>query len=761
MSKRYYGHSGHDSSFSNKRARNDDGNVDLAAAVSTILAAASSGRGQEQLASLLGTVFDGNGSVGGGGDYGGHSRGSSSYSSRHGQASSRTSSRGPGGRVSRWDAVVIPAACVGWLKGRQGGTIREIEAKSGATVEVDQSTKEMGHCTVHMHGSEECKRKAYGFVVAEMLKVADQPHSNMDCSAIGTKLTFELDPAYVGWVKGPKGKVVQDITNKSLTRVDVDQTGGPGSRATVNIYGTHDNVAHAKELIAFELNKVSPEASAEVNALRTQAAPQPVGSSGGGSGSLSLGLGGGSPSTLQIPASFVGWLKGKQGQMIREIEVRSEAGVEIDQTTKDAGYCTVHFHGGPSECKKARGFVVAEILKVADQSGQSLDPDLGVKLEISIDESFVGWVKGPKGKVVQDITLRSCTRVDVDQKAGGGRALVRIYGTHENVAAAKDFIAHEISKVSPEAGAEINGIPRPMTPLTALQLDSLAVHPGGGSGITGVAPPGTSSLSSSLLSSGFGQHDSLKIPSSYVGWIKGKQGSMIREIEHKSGAVVDVDQSTQSTGAVTVNFRGTEESKKRAFGFVMAEAIKVAHQPSVGTEKFDYHAFGTMMEFEVENQYVGWIKGPRGKVIQDISNRSATRVDMDQNNPHLAMVKIYGTYEGVDEARQMVASELSKVNPEAARHILGEDSLSAAPETARFPTPPPPPRASPQPQMQAGLPDLASTTAALASALQGVGGLGGDPNLASQQAAAAQLAQSFLQQLATVAPGMMPGVGRL
>lgn len=82
--------------------------------------------------------------------------------------------------------------------------IREIEAKSGATVEIDQSTKDEGHCTVHMQGDEEGKRKAYGFVVAELLKVADQPSSNMDCTAIGTKLSLVIDSKFVGWVKGPK-----------------------------------------------------------------------------------------------------------------------------------------------------------------------------------------------------------------------------------------------------------------------------------------------------------------------------------------------------------------------------------------------------------------------------------------------------------------------------------------------------------------------------------------------------------------------------
>lgn len=43
-------------------------------------------------------------------------------------------------------------------RGRQGATIREIEAKSGATVDIDQSTKDLGSCTVYIRGPEDPRR---------------------------------------------------------------------------------------------------------------------------------------------------------------------------------------------------------------------------------------------------------------------------------------------------------------------------------------------------------------------------------------------------------------------------------------------------------------------------------------------------------------------------------------------------------------------------------------------------------------------------
>merc|ERR1719401_3065260 len=133
--------------------------------------------------------------------------------------------------------------------------VKDIQEKSGARIEIDQTTKDQGHCTVHIQGTEDQKQFAYGFVVAEVIKVADQPGSNMDYSQLGAKLEIEIDPKYVGWIKGPKGKVVMDITTRSSTRVDVDQTDANRGLAMVRVYGTHEGVQHAKELIAHEVSK--------------------------------------------------------------------------------------------------------------------------------------------------------------------------------------------------------------------------------------------------------------------------------------------------------------------------------------------------------------------------------------------------------------------------------------------------------------------------------------------------------------------------
>ncbi|CAK0809306.1 unnamed protein product [Prorocentrum cordatum] len=582
---------------------------------------------------------------------------------------------------SPYDAVVVPTMAIGWLKGRQGAMIQEIQTKSGVVIDVDQSMQDTGHCTVFLHGEQDGKKKAHGMIVAEIMKVATQPNSGVDCSNLGTAIQIKIDASYVGWVKGPKGKVVQDVTNRSNTRVDIDQQNVEPGTAMINVFGTREGVAHAKELLAFEISKVSPDTAAEINSAsvaQLSAGLLPPGSE-------LLATGGAPPpteapslrllpheqdvpsqfSSIVIPASYVGWLKGRQGAMVRDIEGKSGAVVDIDQTTKELGHCTVNIMGGEEQKRTAYGLVVGEVMKVADQSGAIGEVgSLGVKEEIQIEASLVGWVKGPKGKVVQDISRRSSTRIDVDQPASDpNHAFVKVYGTRENVSHAKELIAFEISKVSPETASAITGG----------NYDNVTPHH--------AMPPSAPSSSSSGRGCQDAASAALVIPASYVGWLKGRQGAMIRDIEARSGAAVDIDQTTKDQGHCTVMIHGNEQSKKIAHGLVVAEVMKVAEQSGDSDAVASY---GTRLDIRIDSKFVGWVKGPRGKVVQDITARSATRVDVDQghHDPGHATVKIYGTIEGVHAAKELIAHEISKVSPEAAGEIMGGAPIRAPPPPA-------------------------------------------------------------------------------
>jgi len=163
----------------------------------------------------------------------------------------------------RYDDVKLPNACVGWLKGKQGGMIRDIEHRSGAQVDIDQSMVDSGFSMAKISGGSLQKKLAHGLVVAEVMKVKDQSAEPFDFE-IGIQVDFRIDQQYVGWIKGPRGKVVQDIQCKSGTRIDVDQRGPDPKVAIVKFFGTAEGTAHARKLMASELSKVSEVAAEDI-----------------------------------------------------------------------------------------------------------------------------------------------------------------------------------------------------------------------------------------------------------------------------------------------------------------------------------------------------------------------------------------------------------------------------------------------------------------------------------------------------------------
>lgn len=163
-----------------------------------------------------------------------------------------------------WDIIRIPNTSVGWLKGRQGAMMRDIENRSGAQVDIDQATKHMGYSTARMRGGYLQKKTAFGFVIAEVMKVLEQSGEQPEPGFPGHKWEFRVDTQYVGWVKGPQGKVVQDIQVKSSTRIDVDQNTRELGYATVKVFGTHEGVRTARALIATTLAKITPELATDL-----------------------------------------------------------------------------------------------------------------------------------------------------------------------------------------------------------------------------------------------------------------------------------------------------------------------------------------------------------------------------------------------------------------------------------------------------------------------------------------------------------------
>merc|ERR1712060_388694 len=60
---------------------------------------------------------------------------------------------------------------------------------------------------------------------------------------------------------------------------------------------------------------------------------------------------------MQVEQKWVGWLLGKSGIVLKEIELQSGARITIDQSTKDLGFSTVHISGDWQQSSSARQLI--------------------------------------------------------------------------------------------------------------------------------------------------------------------------------------------------------------------------------------------------------------------------------------------------------------------------------------------------------------------------------------------------------------------
>jgi len=200
----------------------------------------------------------------------------------------------------------IQQKTVGWLIGKGGKTMREIEAESGARVKVDQSTKDLGYSVFTITGNQSSVQHAHNRVQASL----------STCCPDGTAILGVISKEEPGFADGFGGS-------------------GPSSGAAPGFHGGLD----------FQ--------GADLHGL---------------TGPSSLGNNMTTQETVQVQQSYVGWLLGKSGTVLREIEMKSGARIVLDQSVKELGFSNVNVHGAPPQVATARA-LIEEKCRQAEQRG--------------------------------------------------------------------------------------------------------------------------------------------------------------------------------------------------------------------------------------------------------------------------------------------------------------------------------------------------------------------------------------------------------
>jgi far upstream element-binding protein len=116
----------------------------------------------------------------------------------------------------------------------------------------------------------------------------------------------EVSALYVGRVIGKGGEMIRDLQARSGCRIDVDQNVPPGQPRLITYRGTRKTVEFAKQLVRMLCQENVNEAD--------------------------LPLGDAKREYLVVPATSVGKIIGRGGEMIRELQSRSHAKIQVDHT---------------------------------------------------------------------------------------------------------------------------------------------------------------------------------------------------------------------------------------------------------------------------------------------------------------------------------------------------------------------------------------------------------------------------------------------
>mmetsp|Transcript_401 Transcript_401/g.656 ORF Transcript_401/g.656 Transcript_401/m.656 type:complete len:634 (-) Transcript_401:1443-3344(-) len=177
----------------------------------------------------------------------------------------------------------------------------------------------------------------------------------------------EVSALYVGRVIGKGGEMIRDLQARSACRIDVDQNVPPGQPRLITYRGTRKTVDFAKHLVHMLCQENVNEAD--------------------------LPLGEAKREYLIVPATSVGKIIGRGGEMIRELQARSHAKIQVDHSGSsglDTNEKQVTITGTDQSVVKAKEMVLFLVANPNMDAMQSLN----MLVEDKVSRGGV-WGSGP------------------------------------------------------------------------------------------------------------------------------------------------------------------------------------------------------------------------------------------------------------------------------------------------------------------------------------------------------------------------------
>lgn len=516
-----------------------------------------------------------------------------------------------GGPDAGSEEMTIEQRFVGWLLGRGGGVVREIEQESGCKVSINQETRAQGYSILQLYGNAVQREQARGVIDASLQRAG------------GTR----GGPPPMA---GGKGLVPRGAAAKGGQPMFTLRGGGASSAAGFTVT---------------------------------------IGGAGKGKGFMAAGCGGkgggaAGQEQIQIEQKWVGWLLGKGGGLCREIEQECGCRIKIDQSTRDQGFSTVRIEGQPAQVASAKQLILGKLSQVG---GAPVAGSAGeTTMQVQVEQKWVGWLLGKSGSVLKEMEFATGAKISINQDTKQeGYSVAVISGTTPQIQSAYALMYEKIAQVDPQA-ADSGLVQLGTDPLTAESgLPQLGTSPGAGArGFVASALVTTPKAKGPVITIG-SQTVELQVEQRWVGWLLGSGGKTIKQMEATTGCRIACDQNTKDLGYSLVKVTGPGSAVQAALDSIqssLAMAEKGGHR---GTDDLaDAGAEVETFEMTVEQKKVGWLLGKGGVVLREIETTSGCRCSLDQSTKELgySTVKISGSSHGIASAQQLIDQKLSQAD---------------------------------------------------------------------------------------------------
>mmetsp|Transcript_33936 Transcript_33936/g.37905 ORF Transcript_33936/g.37905 Transcript_33936/m.37905 type:complete len:561 (-) Transcript_33936:562-2244(-) len=303
----------------------------------------------------------------------------------------------------------------------------------------------------------------------------------------------EISAAYVGRVIGKGGEMIRDLQARSACRIDVDQNVPPGQPRWITYRGSRKTVDFAKQLVHMLCQGNLNEAD--------------------------LPLGEAKREFLVVPASSVGKIIGRGGEMIRELQSRSQAKIQVDhrgQSGLDVSQKQVTMTGTEQSVDKAKEMVLFLVANPMMDAMQSIN----MLIDDKIQRGGV-WGSGPPYPNLPQ------NGQNMQPSGGGGNGYGQSYGGGGNQGS--------------YGGAPYGGAPQFYQQQQQQQQQPPVTSFGGGV-----------------------ESEVFYAAKHHMGRVIGSKGVTINDLQRKSGCDIQVNQDVPPSKDCEITLRGTRQGIEMA-----------------------------------------------------------------------------------------------------------------------------------------------------------------------------------------------------